>query len=902
MKGYFIRSISVLFLSLYFLLHFNNVAASPHPSNKKSYKGTISRIVSITTHKSKGQTIVSVLGDGKISEYIAKPLKAPPRIVVDIFCAARLLKGTSKVVENSDIKIIRTGYHTQKIRIVFDVKGSVVPSFTDKPVDNELIITLKSKEGEDKKEYDNTPSVIEETMDVPSVIVKTKDLTTFKKNESVKVSDISKDIENPHKKKALEEVTPLISETPGNQKVGAPEKETEHVFKKQNRSKEDGLTKTSPEEKLTQMVEDDGKEDTSVYLKCLDTYKAKDWEGAIENLTRLIKTYPDGRYTEKAYFILAKSYNHLNTDFVSVQNKEIKSHYEDAISRFPTSEYVPDALFSIGNLYFYLKNYYEALGYYNLVLKKDKGSILRVKALMQKVKVLLLKHRREDALSALDELETLTSEYPNLYERKEAKKEKAKILYEMNKFNRSLKILNELNKEDPETIYKHPEISLYIGYNYYQLGDNQKARESLYRYYNTCPEREINHLVLNQIGDTYRNEGMIEDAVKFYRMVLERYPDTDGAIISKIRLAEQQEDKDWIEKTRKEMGSPKKIYENIVNDSVEKKDEKNPLMQLSMLKLGITYQKEKEYGKSLKVLKELLEKYPRTSLKKELLHALMVTIEGMLKKEMKNHNYINIINLYLKDEKIFSMVNAPELFLPVARAFVYINLDDMAIEVFKKADILFADNDKPADLLFSMGKYLFEQDNIEGAFKRFDILIANHPYSKFASEAYQLQGSILLKQKQYKLAADTFIKALKYPIPKCQRAWLLIDKAKALTGSNAKESALMAMNEVNEIKKDCDLTDFNIDQELGDLYLSLGDVRKALNIFNQVIQTTTESSNKNSLKLKLAECYWRLDKKEDSLALYNQIMSLNDPFWSNLAKERMDEIQFNKDNMFERLN
>ncbi|MDH3880973.1 MAG: tetratricopeptide repeat protein, partial [Desulfobacteraceae bacterium] len=777
MKGYFIRSISVLFLSLYFLLHFNNVAASPHPSNKKSYKGTISRIVSITTHKSKGQTIVSVLGDGKISEYIAKPLKAPPRIVVDIFCAARLLKGTSKVVENSDIKIIRTGYHTQKIRIVFDVKGSVVPSFTDKPVDNELIITLKSKEGEDKKEYDNTPSVIEETMDVPSVIVKTKDLTTFKKNESVKVSDISKDIENPHKKKALEEVTPLISETPGNQKVGAPEKETEHVFKKQNRSKEDGLTKTSPEEKLTQMVEDDGKEDTSVYLKCLDTYKAKDWEGAIENLTRLIKTYPDGRYTEKAYFILAKSYNHLNTDFVSVQNKEIKSHYEDAISRFPTSEYVPDALFSIGNLYFYLKNYYEALGYYNLVLKKDKGSILRVKALMQKVKVLLLKHRREDALSALDELETLTSEYPNLYERKEAKKEKAKILYEMNKFNRSLKILNELNKEDPETIYKHPEISLYIGYNYYQLGDNQKARESLYRYYNTCPEREINHLVLNQIGDTYRNEGMIEDAVKFYRMVLERYPDTDGAIISKIRLAEQQEDKDWIEKTRKEMGSPKKIYENIVNDSVEKKDEKNPLMQLSMLKLGITYQKEKEYGKSLKVLKELLEKYPRTSLKKELLHALMVTIEGMLKKEMKNHNYINIINLYLKDEKIFSMVNAPELFLPVARAFVYINLDDMAIEVFKKADILFADNDKPADLLFSMGKYLFEQDNIEGAFKRFDILIANHPYSKFASEAYQLQGSILLKQKKYKLAADTFIKALKYPIPKCQRAWLLIDKA-----------------------------------------------------------------------------------------------------------------------------
>jgi len=892
MKGFLIRSISVLFLSLLFVLHLNNVAASPHPSTKKTYRGTISRIVSITTHKSKGQTIVTVLGDGKISEYIAKPLKAPPRIVVDIFCAARLLGGGAKVVENSDIKDIRIGYHSQKIRIVFDVKGSVVPGFTDKSVDNELIITLQSKGGEDKKNHDITTNVIETK----------KALETLKKNNKVKVNDIPKGNEASHKKEAIEGVTPLISETPENQKNDVPEKETDDVFKKQVKSKENGQPIIRLEEKLTQMVKDDGKEDTSIYLKCLDTYKAKDWEGTIENLTRLIKKYPNGRYTEKAYFILAKSYDSLNKEFIPVQFKEIKGHYEDAISQFPNSEYVPDAVFSIGNLYFNIKNYYEALGYYNLVLKKDKDSILRVKALMQKARVLLLRNKKEDALSALDELETITSEYPNISEGIETKKEKAKILYEMNKFDKSLKILNELNREDPENLYKYPDISLYIGYNYYQLGDNQKARENLYRYYNTCPEREINHLVLNQIGDTYRNEGLIEDAVKLYRMVLERFPNTDGAIISKIRLAEQQEDSDWIENTRKEMGSPKKIYENIVNNSDDKKDEKSPLIQLSMLKLGITYQKEKEYEKSLNILKELLEKYPKTSLKKELTHALMVTTERLLERENKDHKYINIINLYFKDDKIFSMVNAPELFLPVARAFVYIGLDDMAIEVFKKADILLTDNDKPDDLLFLMGKYLFEQDNIEDALKRFDILIDNHPDSKYAPEAYQIRGSILLKQKQYELAVDTLVKALKYPVSKCKRALLLIEKAKALTGSRSKENALMAMNEVNEIKKECDFTDYNIDQDLGDLYLSLGDVQKALNIFNHVIETTKEKSSKNSLRLKLAECYWRLNKKEDSLALYNQIMSLNDPFWSNLAKEKMDEIQFNNDNMSERLN
>ena len=39
----------------------------------------------------------------------------------------------------------------------------------------------------------------------------------------------------------------------------------------------------------------------------------------------------------------------------------------------------------------------------------------------------------------------------------------------------------------------------------------------------------------------------------------------------------------------------------VVGSAQEKKEEKNPLIQLSMLKLGVTYQKENKYQKSLKV-------------------------------------------------------------------------------------------------------------------------------------------------------------------------------------------------------------------------------------------------------------------------------------------------------------
>jgi tetratricopeptide (TPR) repeat protein len=490
---------------------------------------------------------------------------------------------------------------------------------------------------------------------------------------------------------------------------------------------------------------------------------------------------------------------------------------------------------------------------------------------------------------------------PDMQEIMESRTLKAKILYEMNRFNDSLNILNKIKQADPESIIKFPEVSLYLGYNYYQLGDNIRARKNLFRFYNSCPDREVSHLILTQIGDTYRNENLIEDAAKIYRMVLERYPKTDGAIISKIRLAEQQEKINWIEKTRKEVGSPTEIYENIVKDSIDT-NEKNPLMQLSALKLAIAYQKDKNYQKSFNVLKELEKKYPGSSLKKEMRHALLVAMQGILQKEVEAKKHINVINFYLKEKKLFLTVNAPELYLPVARAFHNMNLEETATENFKRADPLLLDSEKPPDLLFFVGKHLFKVKQLNSALKRFDILINKHPSDQYVLEAYQLKGNILLEQKKYKLAEDAFSAAIKFPVTKCKRALLLLEKAKALTGSHSNEKALKAITEANKVKKDCEFPGYNICQEIGSLYLTLGYAKKAVTFFNRAIKTATEESDKISLKFKIAQCYLLLHRKEDSLALYKQILSLNDPFWSNLAQEKIKEIDFNSDKISEMLN
>lgn len=884
MQRFDTRSIPALFVLLFFMACPHHLDASPGPSVPMPYKKHISRIISITTQQSETQTMVNVLGDGKVGEYVIERYNTPPKIVVDIICAARSLKGTVVDLNTAVLKRVRVGYHPKKIRLVLDIKGSVIPDFKAESVDNQLTVLVTSNDKKEKKIHFD--KVYNREIE--------KKTTSFKKSGRAAKGEPKHSNEIPEiKDTATKSLHGMTSNTLGKREDD-PEQEKKNNVTHCKKIKENDLKTMSPEEKLIQMVKDDGKKDTSSFLKSLDAYRAKAWEDAVEKLLYFIKTYPENRYTEKAYFLLAESYKRLNSQSVSDHFKEIKNYYERATNRFPDSQYIPVAFLGIGDLYFKIKNFSEAMGYYNLVVKKDESSLLSIKALMNKAKILLLRKKGESALKVLDQVEDIAPMYPNIPERTEARLIKTKILYEMNKFHESLDILNALKKTNSENEYEYPEIHLYLGYNYYQLGNNRQARENLYRFLNNHPEQEMNPLILTQIGDTYRNEGSIDDAAKIYRLVVERYPTSDGAIICRIRLAEQQEEGKLKEEIRKEIGSPKKIYEDIATKQLAN-DEKNPLKQLSLLKLAIAHQKDKAYQKSFTILKELFDKYPGTPLKKELRHTLMTTIEAIQKEEMKNEKFTHVVNFYFKEKKLFLMLDAPELFLSVARAFIHLNLEDMAEALFIKTDTLLSDQGKPPDLLFVTGRYFFEQHKFSNAFKRFDLLTVNYPNDKYASDAYVFKGDIFLKQKKYHQAQEIFSEALKHPVAKCKKVRILIKTAKALTEINAGVEAIQALDNATGLIKDCPIQDGNIYAELGDLYLRHGDANKALKFFNEGIKTVGDKVDEIPIKFKIAGCYRQMKKKKDSISLYNQIVSLNDPFWSNLAKEKMDEIKFKEE-------
>ena len=811
-----------------FLLYPSSPIAAQHPTNSVEEVIGLNRPVLITTTDSEFGTTVDILGKEKVSEFRTLAFASPPMIVVDIFKRVHAFESVTIPQKSPNLKGIRLGYHTEKIRIVLDIQGGPIPPFSTESNKNRVSLFLRSRD-----------------------LDKTKRITTRKQHNR-------------------------------------------EVAKQPRAANEEGI---SSQDTLIQVPKDDGQEDTALFLAGLHAYRDQAWPAALEHLQRLLTSHPTGRYAERAHFLLAKAFDQGHSDSMDTHFMEANHHYEEAIRKFPQSIHVAGALLALGDLYYRIDNIHEALGYYKLVLRRDKDSTLAQRATIGIARIMALRQTGKEAVGLL---EKVIGKNPDSEENTIAMFEMAKVLYEMNHFLRSLEVLSNLNKNNPENRYRYPEISLYLGYNYYQLGETRRSREHLLRYYNSCPKKEPNHLILAKIGDTYREEGALREAAEFYNLVITRHPESEGAVISRIRLAELMEDgalesdKSLASETNilgKEQGSAREIYEKILSTPFEQ-DQKKSLEQLTLLKLAILEQNEKDYEKSLLTLRTLLAKFPGTSLKKDCKDALKKSLGAVIDREIDRGKYENVISIYGRERDLFSRVRDPDLFLKVARVAIQVDLHDMATELFKKADAQWISQEKPADLLFFLAEDLFNNEELIPALVKADLILKKYPSDPYASSAYQLKGRIFLKQNNSKMAVEMFSRAAGFDLDPCKRTGILIDQGKALVGGGFHKKAMVSLREANRIKGECDRAETSMYREMGDLYLSLGYPKEALSIFNHALNTEKNEEEVILIKLKVAECYWLLNQKDDSLALYNQLAAIEDPFWSNLAKERLDDMTF----------
>jgi TolA-binding protein len=300
----------------------------------------LKKIVSISTADGNRGIILTVKGVGKMTMERAMFLDEPPRMIYDLTYDGPSFASVTGSVNSPYLKNIRVGYHPNKIRLVLDANGPDIPKFSHLSRKQELTIVLESRSQGKTNSAGSGAKVMN--------IKETNPPVSEENNDSHKTESIPAD--------SVKAASSVIMDASIMDTSGPKE-----VFQQ-----EPSLLP----EKMMQLEPGDGSEERTLFLKGIEAFKYQRWPESGKNLKHLIKTYPKGQYSEKAYFLLAKSMEQLHSQTPSEHFSVIKSHYDDAIFRFPASIFVPDALLSVGNLCMKLKNHDEALGYYNLVIEK----------------------------------------------------------------------------------------------------------------------------------------------------------------------------------------------------------------------------------------------------------------------------------------------------------------------------------------------------------------------------------------------------------------------------------------------------------------------------------------------------------------------------------------------------
>jgi tetratricopeptide (TPR) repeat protein len=825
--------------------------------------GLMDRIETIDVQETGTGTILVIRGNGFMPAVETRTISLPPRIVIDFLTDAPPFKSIYRQVSGPALNSFRVGHHAQSIRLVMDLAGPDVPKFSVALQDKKLLVSL-----------------ITTTLDAAG---------NMASNAGPEMSDTEK--------------KPVSGPLQVDAGLGSRVNKKQHKIESKLYEVDTPTAESSvnaeivnANKKLLQVEVSAEQSDIGKYLNAVTAYHARNWSGTIEHLNQFIRTSAPNIYVEKAYFLLAKSFDRLHTEELYSRFNEIRGYYEEAIYRYPDSLYTPDAYLSIGDLFLRSKIYTEALGYYNLVIEMDEYTRATVSAGLQKAKILSIRDKKKEALEIY---RWVVQNYPGLPETIQAKVGMAAIMFELNQFNDSLSILVKLEKR-PEYAHEYPDILYYLGNIYFQLGSFSEARKHLFRFYNSCPEKQDSPLVLARIADAFREEGLKKEATLFYQIILKRYPQTEGALISMYRLAAMQETGDLTDTEEllpklnilgEKFDLPRKIYEDVIQNAIDK-NESTPLLQFALLKLSILDQREEKYEDGLSRLKTLLKKYPRSNLKREIEHTFNEMLLSILQKNLRVKKYKHVLNIYQAEKKMIEKLNSPEIFIAVARASLELNLMDLGIEMFNKAALNMPDEKKPSDLIFYVGREYFNRGEFTKALSHMDLLIDKRPADSFTSDAWMQKGKIFYSNGEFKSALRMFANALKHCSIPCRQTTIMIYNAKSLMHLGSTQDALQVLSDTVNLAKSCFDGRMQLYEEIGELYLQLGEPQEALSVIENAHDLEINESSRARLKMQMARCYEILNQQELYLAIYTEVANLSDPFWSNVAREKIDSINF----------
>ncbi|MBW2096476.1 MAG: tetratricopeptide repeat protein [Deltaproteobacteria bacterium] len=367
---------------------------------------------------------------------------------------------------------------------------------------------------------------------------------------------------------------------------------------------------------------------------------------ALGLIEEFLATYPDSDVSNQLRFMKANILlSALDEGKPGMLSKVVKA-YQEVINRAPDSDLALKSYLKMAKAYAGSGNHYLGISCLDLAIrryqkKQDLGSVY-----LERGEIYLEKNLSE---KAVNDFKTVLRRYPTPGLTARALFGIARYLQARGLYKEAQKRLFRIEKIRPGFFMEKPDFLSVQAQNYFYLKEYAKARASFYEAMNLAKQQESSDLLLVHIGDTYLQESKRKKAEKFYTMVKDTYPESEGASIAELRLGELHED---VNKFKE----------------IKKKHPNGSIAEIATLKVANAYYKAGLYQKTMESLKELVAKPPKDSMVTAARTLFVRAAEGALSDLCKKGKFSELVALFHENEALLKGKIRPDKELLVAQS------------------------------------------------------------------------------------------------------------------------------------------------------------------------------------------------------------------------------------------
>ncbi len=387
-------------------------------------------------------------------------------------------------------------------------------------------------------------------------------------------------------------------------------------------------------------------EEAFLYGRIRQAKEINDYDMGIMLTNQFLKDYKKSYLCEAVSFWRGDFYYNKWEKMDNADGEMVINAYKYAIDKFENSRNIPLAYIKMSKVASGMDDGYQALGYLSIVLSSKNPDFMPL-AYLARGKVFL---QIEQPEKAIKDFKVLLQEYPDSRYAMEANLWIASYYHRIGLYEESEQRLSEINEKHPELYLEYPEVILLNAKNGLYLKKYAEARNHLFKAINIGGQQEAIDLLLSRIGDTYHNEENDKEAEKYYRMVIDYYPASEGASISKLRLAEY-------------------FSDITLLDNVSQNESNETIGELALLEKAYQLYENKEYTEAIKTLKETALKPVQTETRKDAKRLIVHAIEKELDRLKEAGLPTDLVYIYKDNEEILTDRINPESLLLVAEAY-----------------------------------------------------------------------------------------------------------------------------------------------------------------------------------------------------------------------------------------